>query len=102
MIFIIFSFNNIYNIVKGEGDNPVKYFIYKRHEECTIHNSTSCGCKLYLTQEEFSTNIRRSLDFYRICSTILEIVDGKIKYINFNSKIEFVKYSSSTSSKLIQ
>ncbi|OUM62446.1 hypothetical protein PIROE2DRAFT_11296 [Piromyces sp. E2] len=79
-VFIIFSWDKIYYIIKKEGNNPMIYFVYKRHEECLVHRSTFCGCKLTMKKEEIEACIFNYIDIYNTCSTLFEIVDGKIRF----------------------
>jgi len=58
------------------------YFIYKRHDECLKHKSTYCGCKLNIPKEEIEISINNYIDIYKSCSTIFEIINGKIKFIS--------------------
>ena len=87
IIFISFSWDNIYIIIKGKGNDSTNYFIYKKHELCEKHNSTSCSCKLNMTDVELSNSIRNSIIFYKICTTFYEIINGKIIYIDNELKI---------------
>ena len=80
-IFLLFSWDKVYYIIKKEGNNPMVYFIYKRHEECLKHKSTYCGCKLNMIKEHIEMSIRNYIDIYKTCSTLFEIVDGKVKFI---------------------
>jgi len=67
-----------------------KYFIAIRHENCSVHNSTICTCKLNIGEEELMTLNRQSLDFYKLCNTVFEIVNGRITYLSVQSKIEIL------------
>jgi len=43
-----------------------------------------------MSQEDYNINSRRSIDFYKMCTSFFGIVEGKLVYINLDSKIKFV------------
>ncbi|OUM57794.1 hypothetical protein PIROE2DRAFT_17107 [Piromyces sp. E2] len=94
IILITFSWDKVYYILKKQGNEAYTYFVFKRHEQCHIHKSTCCGCRLNMTREHFQTLIRKSIDFYRICTQFFEITDqGKLMYIGTQSKIKYLQYN---------
>ena len=84
-IFILFflSWDKIYYIVKGEGDDFNNYFNSTKYEMCPIHNTAMCGCA---KKNGASDVIEKYISFYKRCSTIIEISDGKIRYVGKSSK----------------
>eukprot|EP00833_Pecoramyces_ruminatium_P015546 jgi/Orpsp1_1/1189578/evm.model.d7180000073013.1 len=68
-LFLIYSWDKIYytTICKNKNESNF-YFIYKIHELCQVHNSTSCGCKLNMTKEYVLYNIDNYISIYKICS----------------------------------
>lgn len=78
-----------------KDDHPKNYFILKRHSKCTIHNSNICSCKLNITEKEFQDEIRKSINFYKICSTFYEIINGKLVYISVKTKIDIINLDNS-------
>jgi len=92
IILFTFSWDKVYYIFKKQGNDTYTYFVYKRHERCILHKSTCCGCKLKISNEHFQTLIRKSIDFYRICTQFFEITDnGKLVYISIQSKIKYLQ-----------
>ncbi|ORX81129.1 hypothetical protein BCR32DRAFT_293444 [Anaeromyces robustus] len=89
LIFIQLSWDNIYYIIKNQ-DIPWKYFIFRTHEECLVHHSFSCGCKLEMKKKEFETNIHTSINSYKIYSKYFEKRNGKIKFIDTDTKIKYL------------
>jgi len=88
-VFLLYSWDKIYYILKKEGDNSMTYFIFKRHEECLKHKSTYCGCNLNMTKADMDEGINNYIDIYKTCSTIFEIVRGKIRFIKIQKSPEF-------------
>ncbi|ORX64425.1 hypothetical protein BCR32DRAFT_273116 [Anaeromyces robustus] len=70
-VFILFSWDKVYYILKNQGDDPTIYFIYEKHELCTIHQSTSCGCKLNISKDILLVKITQSINYYTLCSSIV-------------------------------
>jgi len=90
IIFIIFIWKILYCIIQENGNNTQMYYILRRHNRCAIHNTMTCSCLLNISQEEYNINARRSIDIYKTCSSFFGIVDGKLVYINKDSKVKFV------------
>ncbi|ORX37497.1 hypothetical protein BCR36DRAFT_313656, partial [Piromyces finnis] len=92
IIFITFSWDKVYYILNRQGNEAYTYFIFQQHEQCLIHKSKCCGCKLNMTNEHFKSLIRKSIDFYRVCTRFYEITDrGNIMYINIRSKVKYLQ-----------
>ncbi|KAL6596852.1 hypothetical protein U3516DRAFT_671521 [Neocallimastix sp. 'constans'] len=70
IIFILFSWDKIYFIIKKDGNNPLNYFIYIKHKECNIHHSCNCGCNTNLSKEDYRMNVEKYINIYKICSKI--------------------------------
>ncbi|ORX64116.1 hypothetical protein BCR32DRAFT_273221 [Anaeromyces robustus] len=69
-LFIYLSWDKIYYILKQDADDCTHYFVYKRHERCTIHNSKVCGCKLNISQINLKQSCQNYIDIYNLCSNI--------------------------------
>ncbi|ORX49040.1 hypothetical protein BCR36DRAFT_413035 [Piromyces finnis] len=69
-IFITFSWDKIYYILKKQGNDSTHYFIFERHEFCSKHNSNICGCKINLSKENICNNIDNYIILYKMCSTL--------------------------------
>jgi len=93
VIFIIFAGPIVYSICTNKGNDRSTYFIYKRHDFCPIHESTICGCKLKMNKTELLLHIKRSIDFYAVCSLLYVFVDGKLVYVNSRNKINILNYT---------
>jgi len=82
-ILFIFSWDKIYYIIKGKGDNPESYFYSLKLEECPLHKSYFCGC--IKTKSELEV-IKKYISFYKYSSQIFVIYNGKVKFIRRNNK----------------
>ncbi|OUM63850.1 hypothetical protein PIROE2DRAFT_9519 [Piromyces sp. E2] len=63
-VYILYTYDKVYYIIKKKGDETNTYFIYKRHQHCTIHNSYTCGCKLNETKENIRFNTEKYIFLY--------------------------------------
>jgi len=88
---MFFSWDKIFYIYKKAGNNPCNYFILQRHESCLIHNSTTCGCKLNIPDNEKFIVFNKRIEIYNICSTFIEIVNKKITYVKAMYKIQLLE-----------
>jgi len=67
------------------------YFKYVKHDKCTIHDSYTCACKFDDDDENDNYPIIKNyITFYKICSKIFEIDNGKIIYIDVKSKMTII------------
>ena len=87
---MLFSWSNIYYIVKKEGDNTLTYFKIKKYKKCIIHESRNCGCQLELTFRNIEPFVENYIKFYNFCSALFMINNGKLKYVNMNSKYSII------------
>ncbi len=55
-----------------------------------------------MPENEFQDEIRRSINFYNICSTFLELIHGKIIYISVSTKIRIINLEIDEDIKEIQ
>ncbi|OUM59806.1 hypothetical protein PIROE2DRAFT_14574 [Piromyces sp. E2] len=96
--FLLFSWNKVYYIIRNKDIDSHLYFKYVKHDMCMIHNSYTCACEFDDSNENNHQVIKNYIIFYKICSKILEITDGKIKYINVKSKMNIINnlYSNNT------
>jgi len=84
--FTLISFDNVYYIIKKEGNNVNKYFQYgkrNRNNESSValgHDIKEDKCNEY--------KIRNYINFYKYCSKIFEFNRGKVKYIGKSSKFD--------------
>jgi len=90
IIFLILAWDKIYFIFIKKGNEMTNYYIFQKHEQCTIHNSTSCGCKLDIPQKELMNTIRNRIDIYKICTSYFKIVDNKLTFVNVETKQQFI------------
>ncbi|ORX46842.1 hypothetical protein BCR36DRAFT_356203 [Piromyces finnis] len=94
IIYILFSWDKVYYIMKKEGNVTFNYFVYaRRTNECAIHHSTICTCKrdsTYINEELILLN-KKALEFYSVCSTVFEVKNNKISYLNVQSKMELLE-----------
>jgi len=88
-----------YVLIKKDGSNPINYFIYRKHEHCKVHNSTSCGCKLNMSKEVYISYIKKTIDLYIICSTFFERIDNKYVYVSTKTKIKILSNDINTTTK---
>ncbi|KAL6599435.1 hypothetical protein U3516DRAFT_494694, partial [Neocallimastix sp. 'constans'] len=72
ILLLLVSWNKVYFILKKEGNNPNKYFIYITYEKCLIHNSESCECDKMIKNEDNSLIIIKYINFYKFCTTIIK------------------------------
>lgn len=89
-IFILLSWDNIYYIITSKGDDVFSYFKVKKYKRCVLHNSYKCDCKKELIRQDLEPIIENYIQFYKFCSSIVTISDGKIKYIKMKSKYNFI------------
>jgi len=92
VIFTLFSWDKIYYIIKGEGDDAISYFIYIKHDVCEKHNSRSCGCKLNISKNEYNLYSQKYLDFYRLSCAIITIYNGKVSFLRNYLSGQFIHY----------
>jgi len=94
MIFILFSMDNIYYIIKKKGDDYYSFFIYPNKKLCVLHHSSTCGCMLEKNNDEniSDKNIEEFLNFYLFCSDVIIIYKGRIKFITMKNKLKFLSY----------
>lgn len=71
IIFILFSWDKIFYIFKKDGNNSNNYFIYKRHELCSKHNSNSCGCRYNISKENLNIYSDKYIRLYNECQKIV-------------------------------
>jgi len=90
VIFILFSWDKVYFIVKKEGDNPNKYFKITVYKKCLVHNSLTCGCRLEVSDEDNKEIIKKFIKFYKYCSLMIVYKDGKVKYVDSKSKLSIL------------
>ncbi|ORX77658.1 hypothetical protein BCR32DRAFT_270514 [Anaeromyces robustus] len=75
IIFVLFSWDKIYYIIKKEGNDNKNYFILRSKEKCVLHNSYRY----------------KYIDFYNLCSKLfIKTDDKKIKYFDLDSKIQYI------------
>jgi len=70
-IYITYAWNIMFTIHKKQGNDSTCYFIFKRHEFCSVHDSNYCGCKINMTKDELKTNNDNYILFYKLCSEII-------------------------------
>lgn len=87
IVFLLFSWDKFYYILKKESNNAINYFVLKNFEICPLHNSYNCGCQLENKKDETIPVIQKYIDFYKFCSAIVEVQDKKIKLVRKKSKI---------------
>jgi len=85
-IFILLSWDNIYYIIIGEGNNAFNYFRIIKFRKCYAHNSYTCGCPLERTYQNLKPIVHYYIKFYKFCSTTFIVEDKKIKYVKVRSK----------------
>ncbi|KAG4092818.1 hypothetical protein H8356DRAFT_950126 [Neocallimastix lanati (nom. inval.)] len=92
MIFILFSMDNIYYIIKKKGDDYYSFFVYPNKKLCILHHSYTCGCVLEKKSNEDTSdeNIEEFISFYLFCSDILINYNGRIKFITMKNKLKFL------------
>jgi len=90
IIFILLSWDNIYYIIKGEGNNTFNYFRIIKFRKCYAHNSYTCGCPLERTYQDLEPIVHYYIKFYKFCSTTFIVEDKKIKYIKVRSKYDSI------------
>jgi len=71
-----------------KGNDVKNYFILKRHDLCSIHNSNTCGCKLDIPKDEQIEKIQQSIDIYKACSTLYIISQKKLQRFGSLSKLD--------------
>jgi len=86
-MFISFSWDKFYYIIKNEGDDNKKYFIILDSKKCPTHDSYSCGCTSKRINNEIELIVNNYINSYKRCSDLFQINNGKIKYLNHNSKM---------------
>jgi len=92
-MFICFSWDKIFYVITKRGNDVKKYFLFKRHDLCNIHNSYTCGCKLDIPMDEQIHIIRQSIDIYKVCSTLYMISRKNIQSYETLSKLDYGKAS---------
>jgi len=90
VLFLCYSWDKVYYIVKKAGNDPRVYFKLKKYKKCFKHNTFTCGCKLDQDNENLLPAMEKYILFYQFCSVIFTKVDGKVKYINMKSKTNIV------------
>jgi len=92
MIFILFSMDNIYYIIKKKGDDYYSFFVYPNKKLCILHHSYTCGCVLEKKSNEDTSdeNIEEFISFYLFCSDILINYNGRIKFNTIKNKLKFL------------
>jgi len=83
IIFIALSWDKIYYTITNQGNDCSKYFIWKMKEQCIIHKSYTCGCHLEDSKmnNENKITMEKYIFFYKYCSRLFVIVDGKVKHL---------------------
>jgi len=79
-MYILLTYDKIYYVIKKRGDDPNTYFIYKKHQLCTTHNSNTCGCKLNETKDSIKYNIEKYIYLYN-SSNISLLFNKKVVYV---------------------
>jgi len=87
-MFICFSWDKIYYVIRKKGNDVKNYFLFKKHDLCNIHNSYTCGCKLNIPKEEQIQQIQQSIDIYKACSTLYIISHKKFRRFGTLSKLD--------------
>jgi len=86
IIFTLLSWDNIYYIVIDKGNDVFAYFKVKKYKKCSSHNSYKCICKKELTHQNIESIVKNYIQFYKFCSDIFTVSNGKIEFINIKSK----------------
>jgi len=90
IIFMLFSWDKIYYVMKKEGNDSNKYFKITVYKKCFKHNSLTCGCRLEVSDEDNQEIIKKFIIFYKYCSLMIVYRDGKIKYVNSKYKLSIL------------
>ncbi|ORX58410.1 hypothetical protein BCR36DRAFT_343580 [Piromyces finnis] len=91
VIFILFSWDKLYYILKSEGNIQRNYFRVTKYNRCILHNSRYCGCRLEKSDENIDIIIKRYIQYYKYCSTILIMKNGKLSYLTIKSKTSILQ-----------
>ncbi|ORX79566.1 hypothetical protein BCR32DRAFT_269397 [Anaeromyces robustus] len=84
IIYILYTWDKVYYIIKGKGNDPEKYFYsVKRHEECVYHKSCYCNCTNTTINYDI---VIKYINFYKYCSKIIDYSNGKLRYIKMENK----------------
>ncbi|ORX53798.1 hypothetical protein BCR36DRAFT_253704, partial [Piromyces finnis] len=86
IIFILFSMDKIHTITTGRDDSTY-YFDFINHKKCLIHNSYICGCPVEKSNKNRKILIEKYILFYKYCSELYTISNGKLKYVSVNKKL---------------
>jgi len=99
-MFICFSWDKIYYVITKRGNDVKKYYLFRRHDLCNIHNSNSCGCKLDISMDEQIEKIQQSIDIYKACSTLYILSHKKLhKLFGTLSKLDHLVENKEVSIK---
>jgi len=91
VIFILFSWDKIYYIIRKEGNNTNVYFHIKHYEKCIIHDSYKCGCVLLEKKRNQSTIVNKYLHFYKYCTKLFDTKHKKIKKFDMKDIIDIIE-----------
>jgi len=83
LIFILYTWDKFYYIINNKGNKSTYYFNSKIQKECSIHKSYACKCNRINFNEEMIENY---INFYKYCSKIVTISNGRIKFVGKKSK----------------
>lgn len=88
--FILLSWDKVYYIIKKESNNPNKYFLIEKYEKCSIHNSLTCGCQLNRIDKDNTVSIKKYINFYKLCTSVIEFQEGSIRIIKESFKLSIM------------
>jgi len=85
VIFILFSWDKIYYILRKEGNN------IKHYEKCILHDSYKCGCVLLEKKRNQSTIVSKYLQFYKYSTKLLDPKNKKIKKFDLRDIMDIIE-----------
>ncbi|OUM66937.1 hypothetical protein PIROE2DRAFT_5797 [Piromyces sp. E2] len=90
IILIMFTWDKIYLICTKRGNDSYMYFKFINYKKCPIHNSFICGCPIEKSNRHSKALADKYILFYRHCSNLFSISNGRIRYINLNKKLKIL------------
>ncbi|OUM61162.1 hypothetical protein PIROE2DRAFT_12876 [Piromyces sp. E2] len=96
IIYVLFSWDKVYYVFLKQGNISQNYFKVHKYKKCLIHETTSCECELELSYDDIDIITKKFIKFYKYCSTIFVIRNGKMSYITMKSKTCIIQQQQDT------
>jgi len=90
IIYLLIIFDLLFHVLK-RNIKISDYFICPKVNFCYFHRSYLCGCIKNDSEKVEEENLNKFVYLYVYCSSLFEIKNKKIKFINSNQKVAYLQ-----------